>query len=188
MTTKKSKKLPTFLVKAEEGDQVPFSRKPFRACFMCKNVFPTTTEHFAIKRRKNSVRLLLESLCKTCVKIKRKNYKKKHLEDTRRWARGYHSKNRAAVLKHYGGDTPKCVCCGIDWVEFLAIDHINGGGNKHRKIIGGGHSSSTRFYVWLKNNNFPEGFQILCHNCNMAKGKAGICPHQIRKQKCIHTS
>ena len=23
---------------------------------------------------------------------------------------------------------------------------------------------------WLVDNNFPEGFQILCHSCNFAKG------------------
>ena len=31
---------------------------------------------------------------------------------------------------------------------------------------------------WLKNNNYPKGFQILCWNCNFAKGVLGQCPHQ----------
>jgi len=31
---------------------------------------------------------------------------------------------------------------------------------------------------WLVTNNFPKGFQILCWNCNFAKGMLGKCPHQ----------
>lgn len=55
---------------------------------------------------------------------------------------------------------------------FLCIDHIDGGGNKHRAEIKGD------FYRWLIDNNFPPGFQTLCHNCNMAKGLYGRCPHE----------
>ena len=35
---------------------------------------------------------------------------------------------------------------------------------------------------WLITNNFPMGFQILCWNCNVAKGILGVCPHQEIKQ------
>jgi hypothetical protein len=34
-----------------------------------------------------------------------------------------------------------------------------------------------RFYRWLITNNFPDDFQILCHNCNYAKSHGG-CPHK----------
>ena len=78
---------------------------------------------------------------------------------------------RLDVLTHYGGH---CVCCGETTKEFLAIDHINGDGNKQRKSIG----SSSTFYRWVKKNNYPEYLQILCHNCNMAKGFYGGCPHE----------
>jgi len=70
----------------------------------------------------------------------------------------------------------RCACCGESRYEFLAIDHIYGGGNQHRKTIKG-----ERVYAWLIKNNFPEGFQLLCHNCNMAKGFYGICPHAALK-------
>ena len=94
-------------------------------------------------------------------------------KDSRRIA---HANLRAEVLAHYGGS--KCVCCGETIQEFLAIDHINGGGNAHRKQIGRGNT-----YKWLKNNNFPPGFQVMCHNCNMAKAFYGECPHQRNKNK-----
>ena len=34
-------------------------------------------------------------------------------------------------------------------------------------------------YRWLKKHGFPkEGFQLLCYNCNCAKGFFGKCPHK----------
>ena len=39
--------------------------------------------------------------------------------------------------------------------------------------------SGTSLVIWIKKNNFPKGFQILCHNCNQTKGYYGKCPHEI---------
>lgn len=83
---------------------------------------------------------------------------------------------RLTILRHYGGLLPCCACCGENEIKFLAIDHINGGGNKHRKIITK-NGKGGNISVWLLRNNFPKGFQVLCHNCNMAKGHWGLCPH-----------
>jgi len=77
-------------------------------------------------------------------------------------------KFRLAVLKHYGGH---CACCGEGEFEFLAIDHINGGGAAHRRTFKG------PIERWLTKNNFPAGFRVLCHNCNFALGRYGYCPH-----------
>ncbi len=79
-------------------------------------------------------------------------------------------KERQMVYDHYGHS---CACCGETTYEFLTIDHINGGGFKHRKEIG-----SSGICNWLIKNNFPEGFQVLCYNCNCAKGFYGQCPHK----------
>ena len=81
---------------------------------------------------------------------------------------------RLEVLSYYSSGTPKCACCGDLTYEFLTIDHTNGGGNKHRKSLGNRGSCMT---MWLKKNKFPEGFSVLCMNCNWAKGKYGSCPH-----------
>jgi 5-methylcytosine-specific restriction endonuclease McrA len=70
-------------------------------------------------------------------------------------------KDRLDAITHYGG---KCAYCGEDRFEFLAFDHINDDGASHRKVIG-----KRNIAPWLKHNNYPEGFQILCHNCNLAK-------------------
>jgi hypothetical protein len=93
-------------------------------------------------------------------------------EACREARRKEYAKLRAEVLAAYGG---KCTCCGESHPNFLAIDHVNGGGNRHRKEIGGGGHVMWR---WLRKSGYPEGFQILCHNCNQAKGFYGACPHQ----------
>jgi hypothetical protein len=83
-------------------------------------------------------------------------------------------KRRRAVVTHYGG---KCACCGESTFEFLEIDHINNDGAVHRKKIGKGNT-----YKWLIANNYPPGFQVLCSNCNHAKGRYGYCPHERARQ------
>jgi len=78
------------------------------------------------------------------------------------------------VLTHYSGGTPHCV--GWNGVECpshctdircLTIDHINGGGNAHRKLVA--QKGSSSLYKWLRDNNYPEGFQTLCMNCQRIK-------------------
>jgi hypothetical protein len=58
-------------------------------------------------------------------------------------------------------------------VEFLAIDHIHGGGNRHRR-----ECKIGKMYPWLKHNGYPPGSQVLCFNCNQAKSNGDECPHQ----------
>jgi len=85
---------------------------------------------------------------------------------------------RLGVLAAYGN---KCACCGETCERFLAIDHIHGGGNQHRKKVFGVHSAcGPVFYRWLRNEGYPkDDFQILCHNCNMGKHmNGGVCPHR----------
>lgn len=88
------------------------------------------------------------------------------------------------MFRHYSGGDPKCACCEEPNLVFLVIDHIEGGGNEHRKQTRtrGGYS----FYLWLIREGFPEGFRVLCHNCNMATGTLGYCPH--KGPKCCETA
>lgn len=72
------------------------------------------------------------------------------------------------ALDHYGR---VCRCCGETEEAFLALDHINNDGGARRKerrvLIG----------LWAKQNDYPPTLQVLCHNCNSAKGFYGQCPH-----------
>jgi len=102
----------------------------------------------------------------------------------------YAKKLKMQVLTHYGGSPPKCDCCGDSNTEFLSIDHINGGGNQHRKELGLGRAGGYDFYMWLIKNNYPDGFRVLCFNCNHSLGAYGYCPHHkdIRVQPKIEES
>jgi hypothetical protein len=37
-------------------------------------------------------------------------------------------------------------------------------------------------YAYLIRNNFPEGYRVLCHNCNQSLGYFGYCPHTVSSQ------
>lgn len=67
------------------------------------------------------------------------------------------------VMMHYSSGLLECEMCGENRVECLSIDHVEGGGNKQRKELG--TISGEHFYTWLKANNFPTGFRVLCMNC-----------------------
>ena len=107
-------------------------------------------------RRKNQVRL--------------KRYRENHRNYVNAWARKSRRLQKYNIILYYS-PSGRCQCkgencwhegeCLVSDVEVLSIDHINGGGNKHRKEVGFG----TTFYQWLKRNNYPKGFQVLCMNC-----------------------
>ena len=87
---------------------------------------------------------------------------------------------REDILRHYGGESPLCACCGLNDLRVLTIDHIDGGGIAHRRITGKGMA----FYRWLQKNSYPDGFRVLCHNCNHVRGHVrghvGPCPHELK--------
>ena len=84
---------------------------------------------------------------------------------------------RKIALEKYGGIPPVCQCCKENNIEFLGIDHINGGGTKHRKSLLG-----IGFYKWLiDKRKMPSKYRVLCHNCNLSIGFYKYCPHKGRK-------
>ena len=81
---------------------------------------------------------------------------------------------RLDVLTYYSKGTPKCKNCGITGMPFLQIDHIYG-----RKAMGQTRTDGgVRLYRELHKKH-PEGYQVLCSNCNMMK--------EIRRHKLYHS-
>lgn len=85
---------------------------------------------------------------------------------------------RREVFEAYGGFV--CACCGETQPLFLSIDHINNDGAQERRS-GKYGSSGSAFYLWLRKNAFPAGYQVLCMNCQVGKHRnGGVCPHQCK--------
>lgn len=119
---------------------------------------------------------LARGQCNNCVrpKVEGRNYCEKCLKQVRDLTRNRGKADRQKCLEHYGR---KCSYC-LQTIEiFLTIDHINNDGAEHRRSMTSNKESRGRagstIYAWLRRNDFPEGFQILCYNCNIAKHHHG---------------
>ena len=112
-----------------------------------------------------------------------KKYRQEHKEKLRIYFKKYHHQHKDSsrkshqksvwklkteVLTHYGGGECKCVQCNFDDVRALTLDHIRGKGGEHRKLLGQ-RSSGYYFYLDLKRQGFPSGYQTLCSNCQRIK-------------------
>lgn len=124
--------------------------------------------------RKPSDKAHREYYCLQCSRERDKKYSRKYNKTPKAHERqrAYFTRLKLFVLSYY---SPQLVCqcsfsrcwhigaCRVSDPRILCIDHIDGGGNRHRKSI------TTPFYNWLKKNGFPTGFQVLCQNCNWMK-------------------
>jgi len=162
-----------------------------KTCAKCKNEFQIGM--FAVHKREKDGH---DCYCRTCKSEIDKKYRKNNKEKVKNkahekyvrnmehiknksslYAKSNRNKNNASSTKsrlklktkvfvHYCGGKIQCKC-GVNDLYLLTIDHINGGGNEHRKQIG--RKTGYNFYRWLKNNNYPDGFQVLCFNCQYRK-------------------
>ncbi len=100
-----------------------------------------------------------------------------HPEQTRvlqrRGQKTYREKLRRELLLAYGG---ACVCCGEADAAFLNIDHI--GGQVPEREYAGHKLQGHGLYQYLRRENWPPGYRVLCSNCNQAVRWGRICPHQ----------
>jgi hypothetical protein len=124
--------------------------------------------------------------------FKAKASKRSTTPEFRAKGRTLHNNERLKIFQAYSkrlsnSDVPCCNCCGIhSHLDFLALDHIMGRVEMDSmpELVAIGYSSTlenNKLKDWIIRNNFPDGFQILCHNCNFAKGyprNNGKCPHE----------
>jgi hypothetical protein len=152
-----------------------------RTCPKCQEAKPLETSFYTNASNREG----FHTVCKECVKADRRTRYAAdpalYHERNRAWvgrnrerSLGYSRKLRTEALAAYGG---RCACCCESTTEFLGIDHVNNDGEKHRRELKG---YGRAIYQWLKREGYPQDgrFQVLCHNCNIAKGLYGGCPHQ----------
>lgn len=107
------------------------------------------------------------------IRQKDKEFRETNKEYMSKYCKRRRYDNRLQCLSYYTEKRLSCNCCNIDDISLLTIDHINGGGGKH-KI----ENRIKDIYTWLIDNNYPDGYQVLCHNCNSGKGIRSECPHK----------
>lgn len=111
-----------------------------------------------------------ERKAKYCIECAGKN-SKRQIERRKKY--------QDACFTFYGGW--ECACCGEKIRMFLTLDHVDGNGAEHRRSLLGKSQGcgSSAFYCALVKAGFPEGFQVLCYNCNCGRHRnGGICPHK----------
>ncbi len=103
-------------------------------------------------------------------------YRLSHRDELLQKKQEYYRNLKMEVLSHYSSGTPRCQLCPESRLGALCLDHVNGGGTKHRASDNGvrGHA----VYNWVKKRGYPKEFQVLCHNCNFRKS----LPTEVKNQ------
>ncbi len=130
-----------------------------KICSICKTKLNTNNmSKFRLSRK--------DYRCNKCYREYQINWRWKNRKRIRENIRDIYTKITIETFKHY---SPKLICqkCGFSDRRALSIDHISGGGNKHRKELK--HRSGSGFYRWLKSKGYPIGYQVLCMNCQFIK-------------------
>lgn len=99
------------------------------------------------------------------IRIISRRWEEAHRDERRLYTRQVRQARKIKVLTHYGHGKLACVECKEARLACLSIDHINGGGTKHRKSLPDG----GRLYPHLIKWGLPEGYQTLCMNCQFVK-------------------
>lgn len=119
--------------------------------------YPANKSKIKAKRR----RWYLRNRVRACVYSREYNNLNRESVSKSRRARDLSIK--IGVMAHYGHGLPRCCLCPETRLGALAIDHIGGGGKKHRTSLS---KDGSAFYRWLTSAGYPAGYRTLCANCN----------------------
>lgn len=119
----------------------------------------------------------------------RKKDRPEYIQRMRELDKQANERFRLEILRKYSRDKVSCACCGVTDAVFLTLDHINGDGAAERTRAAAEMGKDARgfaglqFYRWLRRQDFPDGYAVLCWNCNYAKHRLGACPHQTGRRR-----
>lgn len=98
-----------------------------------------------------------------------RHWRMRNKEQARKYGIEYGRKLKVECLTHYGNGFLCCTRCGFSDIRALSIDHINGKGAEHRRNLAKEGKTGKTLYKWLKDRNYPKGYQTLCMNCQYIK-------------------
>jgi len=105
-------------------------------------------------------------------RVQNKIFRARHPLKCRQYCKEWNIRLKYEIFSHYSGEQPKCAKCGFSDIRALCLDHIYNDGAEERRRITNGEKRSLngqKIYQWIKKNNFPNRYQILCFNCNIIK-------------------
>ena len=144
-----------------------------KVCVSCGEMKPLS--HFKLRAKPSATtgKRELDSWCRECYRVSSLIYRVKDIDKARKGVNRRLSEKRLQVLRHFGGGKVACAACGESRVDCLSIDHINGGGNKHRRwlLSKGIQPQGYSYYKWLLENGSTADYQVLCMNCQFIKQK-----------------
>lgn len=133
------------------------------------------------KQKRYRAAALLDGMCTGCFKHKPieglrrcQSCKDSYIKENHK----FHLRLKDECFSAYGGYV--CACCGELEKEFLTLDHKNDDGAEHRRELrsGKGRGAGWLVYLDLRKKGYPDGYQVLCMNCNWGRRKTGTCPHK----------
>ena len=111
------------------------------------------------------------------IKASRRDYEARNQERITSYQHKRRTDDNRELLELLGNE---CKCCGEAYLPALAVDHVNGDGAEHKKELRYNPSHSY-FLKHLKAGTLKRPIQLLCHNCNIAKGTDLTCPCRYAK-------
>ena len=171
-----------------------FDGKNYGKCYMCKKCRSIETKNIYAKkigksrdqiekvhkdRIVNNTIINGKRLCSYCKQLKSVNCFIKNkvytcgLGSVCQSCQKWYARIKSRILKMefiiaYGG---YCQCCGEDKIELLTVEHIRNNG--HNLIY---DSNIIQLILILKVKGWPEGYTVLCYNCNLSsKGDRPCC-------------
>lgn len=118
--------------------------------------------------------------CGKCLEAGRSYIERVGKEARRETQRRRTLKIKIDCFNQYGGCI--CACCRESIMDFLTLDHIDRNGAEERKCLKkqGIAVVGTNFYRYLRRSGYPNGYQVLCYNCNIGRERHnGVCPHKL---------
>ena len=146
-----------------------------KKCSKCKRTLSLRNFHRDIQKKDR-----LTSSCKDCRRRAQIEEYEKYRKRNLNYNKKYYGKNREKIMEAHKKHRIKvfteifnllgnqCVKCGMKDKRVLQIDHIEGGGYKHKKIKGCGMSYYEEILESIKNKE--NKYQLLCANCNFIEG------------------
>lgn len=143
-----------------------------KKCSKCKIIYPSRRQFSRDMRKSDG----FASKCKGCARKEHIEYYYRQRQKVLDYSKKRYTKNKLRIIflqterrrkiitKIFDLLGDKCVLCGFKNKMALQIDHLKGGGQKHRRIRGGG----MNYYKDIVND--IKNYQILCANCNLIEG------------------